>query len=93
MAEVVPVPLAEDKEDHLTAMATGPRPIPRPKTTEPPHILWPYAIGIVALHLLLPLAFVPWLFSWTGLLLVPVRRSLRAAPTRRPTRRPTPLRR
>jgi stearoyl-CoA desaturase (delta-9 desaturase) len=26
----------------------------------------------VAFHLLLPLAFVPWLFSWTGLLLIPL---------------------
>ena len=25
-----------------------------------------------AFHLLLPLAFVPWLFSWTGLILVPI---------------------
>jgi stearoyl-CoA desaturase (delta-9 desaturase) len=36
------------------------------------RILWPYAIALLGFHLLLPLAFVPWLFSWTGLILVPL---------------------
>ena len=31
-----------------------------------------YAGGIAVLHLLALLAFVPWLFSWTGVLLVPI---------------------
>jgi stearoyl-CoA desaturase (delta-9 desaturase) len=35
-------------------------------------VLWGYAAFVVAFHLLLPLAAVPWLFSWTGLLLIPL---------------------
>jgi stearoyl-CoA desaturase (delta-9 desaturase) len=30
------------------------------------RIRWPYATGVVGLHVLAMLAFVPWLFSWTG---------------------------
>jgi fatty-acid desaturase len=38
-----------------------------PETTvEPVQIRWRYAIGIPLIHLLACLAFVPWLFSWTG---------------------------
>ena len=32
----------------------------------PSQIRWKYAIGIPLIHLLACLAFVPWLFSWTG---------------------------
>ena len=42
---------------------------------EPDHVRqidWTYAGGIAALHLLALLAFVPWFFSWTGVLLVPI---------------------
>jgi fatty-acid desaturase len=42
---------------------------------EPDHVRridWSYAGGIALLHLLALLAFVPWLFSWTGVLLVPI---------------------
>lgn len=34
------------------------------------RILWSYAIPIVGLHALALLALVPWLFSWTGLILM-----------------------
>jgi len=49
--------------------------VPDPSRLPPPEgvgqlkILWPYVIGIVGMHLLLPLAFIPWLFSWTGVVL------------------------
>ena len=33
------------------------------------RIVWRYAIPITVIHLLALLAFVPWLFSWTGLIL------------------------
>ncbi|MBN80941.1 MAG: acyl-CoA desaturase [Planctomycetaceae bacterium] len=36
------------------------------------RIMWGYLITFIALHLMLSLAFVPALFSWTGLLLVPL---------------------
>ncbi len=38
----------------------------RPSTTEPFRIYWHYAINILIIHLLAALAFVPWFFSWTG---------------------------
>ncbi len=43
--------------------------IPAPAGATPYRIVWPYVIGVGLLHLLLPLALVPWLFSWTGVLL------------------------
>ena len=39
---------------------------------EPDHVRridWSYAGGIALLHLLALLAFVPWFFSWTGVIL------------------------
>jgi fatty-acid desaturase len=44
--------------------------LPPPATVKPYVILWPYAIGVVGYHLLALLAFIPWLFSWTGVMLV-----------------------
>jgi stearoyl-CoA desaturase (delta-9 desaturase) len=48
------------------------RPLPRPDTTARGRVIWGYVIAVIGFHLLLPLAFVPWLFSWTGLVLVPL---------------------
>ena len=39
-----------------------------PVGVEPTRILWPYAITIGLFHLLALLALVPWLFSWTGVI-------------------------
>src|SRR5436305_13211561 len=36
---------------------------------EPVRISWRHAIGIPLVHLLASLAFLPWFFSWTGVLL------------------------
>jgi stearoyl-CoA desaturase (delta-9 desaturase) len=67
------VPLEEDAENHLLAGGPGAvQPIARPAGAERGRILWGYSVGVVVFHLLLPLAFVPWLFSWTGLLLIPI---------------------
>jgi len=60
--------------DVATAPATVPartRPgsLEYPETVDRHHIVWPYAVGFLVLHGLLPLAFVPWLFSWTGVVL------------------------
>ena len=44
-------------------------PLDVPVTTQPFRLSWPDAIGIAAIHLLALLAFVPWLFSWTGVVL------------------------
>ena len=37
-----------------------------PSGVKPSAIMWPWAIGIAAYHLLALLAFVPWFFSWSG---------------------------
>lgn len=42
--------------------------IPYPATATQ-RILWPYAGSFIVLHALALLAFVPWLFSWTGVVL------------------------
>lgn len=69
----VAVPLAEDVENHFAGGASVAfDPIARPATADRGRILWGYATAVVGFHLLLPLALVPWLFSWTGLLLIPI---------------------
>ena len=45
-------------------------PLPRPATAQRMRINWAYAIGVSVIHALALLAFVPWLFSWTGVALV-----------------------
>ncbi len=40
-----------------------------PSGVKPRKILWPYLISITVYHLLALFAFVPWLFSWTGVAL------------------------
>ncbi len=41
-----------------------------PEATVPNRIRWEYALPIVGLHLIALLAFVPWFFSWTGLIVM-----------------------
>jgi stearoyl-CoA desaturase (delta-9 desaturase) len=45
------------------------RRLARPDETQPQKILWPYLIGLTLVHLLSLLAFIPWLFTWSGLIL------------------------
>ncbi len=40
-----------------------------PETVDRHRIVWPYAISFVVLHGLAPLVLLPWLFSWTGVVL------------------------
>ena len=47
-------------------------PLTRPDAADRGRVLWGYAIGVVTYHLLVLLAFLPWLFSWTGLVLIPL---------------------
>src|SRR5262249_36887060 len=71
--DLVIVPLDEDGEDHLAP--GGPQvadPIGRPPECFRGRVRWGYLLPVVAFHLTFPLAFVPWLFSWTGLILIPV---------------------
>jgi stearoyl-CoA desaturase (delta-9 desaturase) len=45
------------------------RSLAAPQATQPWRIQWIDATGLAVLHLLALLAFVPWLFSWTGVVL------------------------
>ncbi|MEM7681266.1 MAG: fatty acid desaturase [Planctomycetota bacterium] len=56
------------QKDHNTGVPAGR--LPLPDTVEPGSIYWLYAIPIVGIHILALLAFVPWLFSWTGLIVM-----------------------
>ncbi len=70
---VSPIALDEDAECHVVEDAESVvERVPRPAGAERGRILWTYLLSVVGFHLLLPLVSVPWLFSWTGLLLVPV---------------------
>jgi len=44
--------------------------LPLPDAVEPGHILWGYVTPIALLHGLALMALVPWLFSWTGLIVM-----------------------
>ena len=47
--------------------------LPRPKMVDAKsRIIWPYIIGIILFHLLIPLAFVSYVFSWWGVVWLPV---------------------
>ena len=46
--------------------SSSPQALSYPTTVDRAKILWPYAISMATYHLLALLAFVPWLFTWTG---------------------------
>jgi fatty-acid desaturase len=52
-------------------VASLPR-LPLPDAVLPGQIDWPYASTLIVFHLLALLAFVPWFFSWTGVILCAV---------------------
>lgn len=58
-------PAVAEKE-HLEI---DPQRLPRPEETQPLTILWKYVIVLVTVHVLALLAFVPWFFTWSGLVL------------------------
>jgi stearoyl-CoA desaturase (delta-9 desaturase) len=47
--------------------ATTVRALPHPATLGPGRVVWPYVLAFSLYHILALFAFVPWLFSWTGL--------------------------
>ena len=64
----------QDRHDQRPAthqQPRGGRQIARPVTVGN-RVLLIYSMAFVVYHAALPLVFVPWLFSWSGLLLVPV---------------------
>ncbi|MEM7455404.1 MAG: acyl-CoA desaturase [Planctomycetota bacterium] len=47
--------------------------IPRPEMVdEKSRVIWEYVIPVVAFHLLIPLAFIPYCFSWWGVIFLPI---------------------
>lgn len=44
-----------------------PQRLPLPEETQPMKVLWSYVIVLVAVHLVATLVFLPWLFTWSGL--------------------------
>lgn len=47
--------------------------IPRPEgVNKQSKILWSYLLPVILFHLLIPLAFLPYFFSWWGLLFLPI---------------------
>ncbi|MAT71512.1 MAG: acyl-CoA desaturase [Planctomycetaceae bacterium] len=61
--------LDEQPQVHDTTPATE-RALDRPETAvNPVRVRWKYAIGIPLVHVLACLAFVPYFFSWTGVVL------------------------
>ncbi|MAV34318.1 MAG: acyl-CoA desaturase [Planctomycetaceae bacterium] len=62
---------SHDQVADLTSAPSVAIRLPVPETVGQ-RLMWGYLITFVALHLTLLLAFVPWLFSWTGVLLVPL---------------------
>lgn len=56
-----------DRQSRKSRPANRRRRQPKPAGIHPHRVLWNYALSIAAIHLLALLAFVPWLFSWTGI--------------------------
>jgi stearoyl-CoA desaturase (delta-9 desaturase) len=52
-----------------THTLVSPRQVSAPVGTRPRRIIWTYVAGLAGCHLLALLGFVPWLFSWTGVIL------------------------
>ena len=46
--------------------------LPRPTAVTPLRVDWVFTGGLIGIHLIALLAFVPYFFSWTGVLLVPL---------------------
>lgn len=47
--------------------------LPKPeKVDKDSRILWEYVVPVVLMHLLIPLAFLPYFFSWWGVLFLPI---------------------
>lgn len=68
-----PDPTCDDQVTEVPAAASSSVPGRRksldyPKSTQPIRIYWSYLIALVLVHLLSLLAFVPYFFSWTGVI-------------------------
>ena len=60
------------KDIHIESEKLGERErIPKPEGVNG-RILWEYVIPVIGFHLLIPLAFTTYLFSWWGILFLPI---------------------
>jgi stearoyl-CoA desaturase (delta-9 desaturase) len=51
----------------LPATGIDPQRLPRPDETQPMRVMWEYVAVLSSVHIVALLAFVPWLFTWTGM--------------------------
>ena len=56
-------------ELHVATTGIDPQRLPKPEQTQPIRILWETIIVLTAIHLISLLAFLPWLFTWSGVIL------------------------
>ncbi len=73
MSELGPVLMGVKEPATSPAPPTGGRAeasrLPRPATVQLNKVVWMYVIPIATIHIAALAAFIPWLFSWTGLAL------------------------
>ncbi|QDT04045.1 Fatty acid desaturase [Rubripirellula lacrimiformis] len=55
--------------DSLPTEGIDPQRLPLPEATQPLQIMWRYVFVLAAVHVVALLALVPWLFTWSGLVL------------------------
>ncbi|WP_153556299.1 acyl-CoA desaturase [Roseimaritima sediminicola] len=60
-----PLPASEVCE----ATVVDPQRLPLPEATQPLQLMWSYVVVLAGLHVLALLSVVPWLFTWSGLVL------------------------
>lgn len=81
LSDVTPSPKADASADRTVetaaldqtveerAVQVDPQRLPPPEKTQPFRILWQYLIVLAAVHAIALLALIPWLFTWSGLIL------------------------
>ncbi len=62
-----PTDQSTDELDELLVEGTDPQRLPYPQSATPLRVYWTYLIPLLVLHVLALIAFVPWFFSWSGL--------------------------
>src|SRR6185369_2246864 len=60
---------AEPQRPIVRGDSSNPRRLPLPEATQPVSVDWGYVGNIMAIHVLSLLMFVPWFFSWTGVVI------------------------
>lgn len=60
-----------DVEEKLSQKSFTPQRLERPKEISK-QLIWSYLSVFIIFHALIPLAFLPYFFSWTGLILLPL---------------------